>query len=179
MFPRALVLAMLGALGAPAAAFGATASVATETGSTPVAHGPPLTELRSTYSYVAGPGEQNQPALTLTEGGRVLTISDAGASIAPGDGCASVGPSEVRCIAPAGATIAPLVTVALGDGDDVLGVFGGERSVAIDAGPGADPLRSREEKQPAARATTCCGHPALMHPSTADPDRTPAGRQRW
>ena len=149
MLRSAILIATLAPLGVPALAIGATASVSTETQYRTPNKGAPQPYEVSRYSYLAGPGERNQPVLTFADSGRALTIKDDGALIAPGNGCAAIGPSEVRCAAPAGAEVPGLgiatLAVALGDGDDILNAIADvERSVAVDAGPGADQVVVRE-----------------------------------
>lgn len=72
----------------------------------------------------------------------------------PGEGCASVGAGEVRCMTTTGAMVPELglgagfatLTVLLADEDDVLGALAADdRSVAVDAGPGADQVTSVDQ----------------------------------
>src|SRR4051794_38724497 len=114
------------ALAAPAAATAATASVS-----------------GAAVRYVAGPGERNTPSLTLSLDRRTVTVRDPGAAIVAVDGCTAIDDHEARCAVPAEASPVA-VSVALGDGDDVLtGVTLLGAALDIDAGPGDDHVEAR------------------------------------
>ena len=87
--------------------------------------------------YAAGPGEANR--VTVHALGELVTVQDAGAPLTAGAGCTAVDASTATCD---GADPTPSLTLALGDGDDLLAIGDvPDWAVLADGGPGADVLR--------------------------------------
>ena len=87
--------------------------------------------------YAASGGEAN--AVTVRARGDLLTVHDDRTPLAAGAGCAAVDARTVTC---AVANPNPSLTLALGDGDDLLAAGDAPGwAIRADGGPGADVLR--------------------------------------
>lgn len=131
------------ALGLPVSAHASTASVEEVGGPGPGSANPVM------LRYTADPGEANAPTFTFQAGNKAVTIADR-VPITPGNGCAQLAPTTVICESSTTSLQSSLpdpnadsfmgITVALGDGDDLLNYQGQDLPplATVDAGAGND-----------------------------------------